>query len=230
MERKYSTEPPTTSTVLTLGRDEDGREEGASINNIPNYYKNEYEFQFRLCSSFENPPFKHTCYLDKKREGYEVKTFSMEGTKRRIDIYMITNKKWQYHDFFPVIGIEVKLSKDMSHAVVNAFDQVKIYSEELPNANYFINYKQVPSPNIYLIVTPDSYYNGFIYQWNLPKTIPYTDKKIKDIESAWIGITETYQRLLMKHGAAVLRQNFFITNKWGNDSEKKWERKFELWM
>jgi len=88
MERKYSTEPPTTSTVLTLGRDEDGREEGASINNIPNYYKNEYEFQYRLCSIFENPPFKHTCYLDKKREGYEVKT--VEDTLGVGDIYVTT--------------------------------------------------------------------------------------------------------------------------------------------
>ncbi len=229
MMEKITAEAPTTSTVLTFGRDENGREEEAPINNIPPNYDNEYEFQYRLYTIFENAPYKHTCYLDKKRDGYDVKTFSMKGTKKRIDIYMMTNKKWPYHEIFPIIGIEVKLAKDMGHAVIDAFEQVKIYSEELNNATYLINYKPVQKPAIYLIVTQDSFYFGDIYQWKPPAKIPYTEKEIRDYESGWIMLTKVYQNMLMNHGAAILRQGFFITNKWGENGEKKWEKRFNLW-
>lgn len=190
-------------------------------------YKNEYEFQYRLYTIFENAPYKHTCYLDKKREGFDVKTFSMEGTRKRIDIYMMTNRKWPYHEIFPVIGIEVKLAKKLGQ-MIDAFDQVKMYSEELPKATYLIDYKPVQKPKIYLIVTPDSFYYGDIYQWKPPKNLPYRGKEIKNYESGWIVGTEWYERFLWGHGATILRQGFFITNDWGENGDKKWEKRFDL--
>jgi len=199
-----------------------------------NLLDDEHSFQLKLCSILENEPFNHTAYIDRIKTGYyntgyDPKRFSMKGTRSRIDIYLQTNSQWPHHQTFPNIGIEVKLAKNMGQAVVDAFDQVKKYSEELPCASYFIDGQEVPAPVIYLIVTPDSFYEGYLYKWCPPVTIPYTNKQVKDLESGWIFLTEVYNRLLMKHGAAILREKYFITNNWGLDGNKKWEQRFDLW-
>ncbi len=197
-------------------------------------FDSEYSFQLRLCSILENEPFNHTAYVDRIRtgireSGYAPKRFNMQGTRKRIDIYLQTIAAWPHHDIFPAIGIEVKMARKMGQAVIEAFDQVKIYSEELPHATYFIDNKQVLTPSIYLVVTTDSFFDGYLYRWRPPAKIPYTDKHISDLESGWIFLTELYNRLLMKHGAAILREKYFITNQWGENGTKKWEQRFNLW-
>ena len=197
-------------------------------------FDSEYSFQLRLCSILENEPFNHTAYVDRIRtgiqeSGYAPKRFNMQGTRKRMDIYLQTSAAWPHHDVFPAIGIEVKMARKMGQAVIEAFDQVKIYSEELPHATYFIDNKQVLTPSIYLVVTTDSFFDGYLYRWRPPAKIPYTDKHISDLESGWIFLTELYNRLLMKHGAAILREKYFITNQWGENGTKKWEQRFNLW-
>lgn len=197
-------------------------------------FDSEYSFQLRLCSILENEPFNHTAYVDRIRtgiqeSGYAPKRFNMQGTRKRIDIYLQTSAAWPHHDIFPAIGIEVKMARKMGQAVIEAFDQVKIYSEELPHAIYFIDNKQVLTPSIYLVVTTDSFFDGYLYRWRPPTKIPYTDKHISDLESGWIFLTELYNKLLMKHGAAILREKYFITNQWGENGTKKWEQRFNLW-
>jgi len=199
-----------------------------------NTLDDEHSFQLKLCAVMEAEPFNHTAYIDRIKKGYyntgyDPKRFGMRGARSRVDIYLQTSPEWPHHEIFPNIGIEVKLNKNMGQAVVDAFDQVKKYSEELPQAEYILNDTPVPAPSIYLIVTPDSFYDGHIYKWQPPASIPYTDKQISDYESGWVTITEVYNRLLMKHGAAVLREKYFITNKWGENGSKKWEQRFNLW-
>ncbi len=196
--------------------------------------EDEYSFQLKICSILENEPFNHTAYIDRIKKGfhdsgYVPKRFNMEGTLSRIDIYLKTNPDWPHHNIFPSIGIEVKMAKKMGQAVVDAFDQVKKYSGELSHAIYLIDGEVVASPSIYLITTSDSFYDGYLYRWRPPAKIPYTDKRISDLESGWIFLTELYNRLLMKHGAAVLREKYFITNQWGAEGTKKYEQRFNLW-
>jgi hypothetical protein len=198
-------------------------------------FKDEYDFQMKLCSIFENEPYNHTVYVDRIKQGYgdygyELKQFGMRGTRCRIDVYMRTSPEWEHHELFPVIGIELKASRSLGKSVVEAFGQVKKYSEELPHATYTINGQTVPTPNIYLLATPESFYEGHIYKWPFPSAIPYTEaKRVENPESGWIGITEFCNKLLMKHGAAVLREKYFITNKIGKNGEKGHEMRFNLW-
>ena len=125
-----------------------------------------------------------------------------------------------------MLGVEIKLPQSIGYTITDLYDQVKKYSTDLNEATYLINGEVAPHPSLYLVVTPESFYEGHLYKWSPPNNLP---KPIDHKQSGWVAITEVYDRLLQKHNAAILREKYFISNKWGPSGEKKWERRFELW-
>lgn len=170
---------------------------------IENGYESEIQFRERLAIILSREPYNHDVYF---HEGKYDKKFSMKNSKGYVDLYMITNKEWPHHGKFPVIGVETKLAKGMGW-LIDAVYQVERYKDDLKTAEYYIGGKQVGIPEIFLIATDDSVYTGNVYCWVYPK-LRNEDQK----EGCWVGITDIFDRVLYRVGAAVLRKNMFQTN------------------
>lgn len=145
--------------------------------------------------------------------------FSVHGGKGWVDLYVQTNPDWEHHDKFPVLGVETKLAKSIGW-LVEAIGQVGKYNSDLKTATYTIQGKVVSTPTLFLVVTPDSWEDGWLYKWLPPELQPFKPEMKKQAEDmqwgCWFGLTTLYERLLMKNGATLLRRSGFFTNMHGN--------------
>lgn len=174
----------------------------------------ELEFQRNVAEVLSNPPYCHKVYFHESPN-----QFSIHGAKGYIDLYVETNPAWPYHDKFPVLGIETKVATSLGW-LVDAISQVGKYKDDLARATYTIRGKKVPPPTIFLVVTPESWEEGFLYKWMPPELQPLRGSSEETVKSAqwgcWFGLTFLYERLLMKNGAALIRRGCFYTNMKGN--------------
>lgn len=174
----------------------------------------EIEFRKKIASILSNPPYSHKVYFHEAPN-----EFSIHGAKGWVDLYCETNPNWLYHNKFPVIGIETKIAVSMGW-LIDAISQVGKYSNDLANAIYTVQGKKAPPPKLFLVVTPESWEEGFLYKWIPPELRPY-DPGQEETAAAmqwgcWFGLTALYERLLMKNGATLLRRGSFFTNMQGN--------------
>jgi hypothetical protein len=163
------------------------------------------------------PPYNHIVYQHEN-----PCEFSIHNAKGWVDLYVQTNPEWEHHKKFPILGIETKIARNMGW-LIDAIEQVDKYSTDLKNARYEIEGKQVPAPTIFLVVTPESWEEGFIYKWYPPEfqntfSLDPLLKKYQEGQyfGSWFTMTFFYERLLMKHGASIIRRGSFFTNMFGN--------------
>lgn len=178
--------------------------------------KQEFEFKRKLAEQLAKPPYSHRVYSHENPN-----EFSIHGAKGYVDLYVETNPDWPHHDDFPVLGIETKVARSMGW-LIEAIEQVHKYNTDLRNAIYTIKGKRVPAPNIFLVATPESWGEGYLYKWMPPELQAFSsdmeDKVTKAARwGAWHSLTFLYERLLMKHGASILRPGMFFTNMHGNN-------------
>jgi hypothetical protein len=143
-----------------------------------------------------------------------VRQFSVRHGKGYMDLYVFTPKHLSWYRRFPVLGIEVKRSKDLQW-VRAAKAQVERYASDA-SATYWIAGKQVPRPSLYLVVTQDSWNHGVVYRWSQPLEAPLPFRQSTDYQiGCWQMLADQYDRALMP-AAAVLRgppdQPHFWTN------------------
>jgi hypothetical protein len=119
------------------------------------------------------------------------------------------------------VTLKGKVARSMGW-LIDAIEQVNKYTIDLKNAKYEIQGKEVPAPTIFLVVTPESWSNGHLYEWTPPE-FQYTGNdslltKYQEGEyfGSWFTMTFLYERLLMKHGATLIRKQSFFTNMLGN--------------
>jgi len=171
----------------------------------------EVSFRQQLAKELSKPPFNHKVYFHEAPN-----EFSIHGARGWVDLYVETNQEWEHHDKFPVIGIETKIAKSMGW-LIDAIEQVDKYNGDLKTAKYTIQGKEIRVPELFLVVTPDSWQDGFIYEWT-PAELQGQGEKAEAMRwGSWFSLTILYERLLMKHGATVLRkEGVFYTNLHGN--------------
>jgi len=178
---------------------------------------NEIIFRRKIAKTLSEPPYSHKVYFHENPN-----EFNIRGAKGWVDLYVQTNPGWLHHNLFPVLGIETKIAKKMNW-LVEAVEQVGRYSSNLANAKYEIAGKQVPPPTIFLVVTPESWSEGFLYKWTPPELACYSDDKLHKMWSdaahygCWFALTTLYERLLMKNGATLIRMGSFFTNMFGRN-------------
>jgi len=166
-------------------------------------YENEVSFRERLALVLSREPYNHDVFF---HEGDYDKKFNMKNSKGYVDLYVATNTQWPHHNKFQVIGVETKLAKNTGW-LIDAMYQVKRYKRDLKNAEYLIDGKKVPSPDLFLIATDDSFSTGNVYCWKNPR-LRNEDQKY----GGWVCVTELFDRMLYRVGAAVLRKKMFKTN------------------
>lgn len=171
----------------------------------------EVQFRKNLATCLSEPPYNHKVYFHENPN-----EFSIHGAKGYVDLYVETNPTWPHHDKFPVLGIETKICTSMGW-LIEAIEQVNKYTDDLSKAIYTIKGKRVTPPYIFLVVTPESWEEGFLYKWMPPELQPLSSKQ--DVVGmqwgCWFGLTSLYERLLLKHGAALIRRGNFYTNMHG---------------
>ncbi len=160
-------------------------------------------FRERLAKILSRMPYGHEVYF---HEGSYSKKFNMKNSNGYVDLYVKTNPLWEYHCKFPAIAIETKIAKRTGW-LIDAMYQVERYDEDLRDAEYYIAGKRVIPPELFLVCTNDSFESGYLYCWNLP-TLQNGEQR----EGGWICVTELFDRLLYRVGAAVLRKGIFYTN------------------
>lgn len=88
------------------------------------------------------------------------------------------------------------------------------------NRGYGVCKHSNSSRYLHLVVTPESWEEGFLYKWLPPELRPYRPGQEQTASAmqwgCWFGLTMLYERLLMKHGAALIRRGSFFTNMKGN--------------
>jgi len=163
----------------------------------------EIEFRENLVNILSNPPFNHDLYY---HEGNYPNKFSISNSEGYIDLLMLTNPTWIHHPKFPIIGIETKVTRKLGW-LIDTTGQLDKYYEDLLNAEYYIDRRQVKSPNLFLVATDDLIYNGYFYCWNEPRVVANNE----DYKTGWwTGLTEFYDRVLWKRQAALLRKDSFL--------------------
>jgi hypothetical protein len=176
----------------------------------------EEEFRIRLASLVES--WGHYVAF---HEGEHRHKFSVHyppnhgGTKGFVDLYVRTTPAWRHARDFPVIGVETKIP-DIG-VLIRGMSQVSRYRADQA-ARYEINGRTVPAPTIYLVATPESVEEGEVYAWQAPaEVIPLAVHQAPLVHEAAnrasrSTITFLYNRLLWRHGAAILQGRRFRTN------------------
>ena len=155
----------------------------------------ERDFRDRLCLVLASEPYRHKCTP-------EVSYVTGVGERGRLDILVETNPLWQHRDKFPVVGLELKVPRHLGD-LVDAIEQVGRYDTAIKNATYRKNGEPYPAPSIILVATPDSWNLGHVYPWRHPS---FEHQGIEQLQALWVGVTDLYERVLMKHGASILRR------------------------
>lgn len=183
---------------------------------IDGYGDDEVAFRARLASLIES--WGHYVAF---HEGDHPRKFSVRypsghtAPRGFVDLYVRTTPAWPHAKSFPVIGIETKIP-DLG-SLIRGMSQVSRYGEDRA-ARYEIGGRAVPSPTIYLVATPESVEEGEIYCWHAPaEVIPLAVHDTPEIyraanRASRTTITFIYNRLLWRHGAAILQGRRFRTN------------------
>lgn len=176
----------------------------------------EIQFRRQLAEALSQPPYNHKVFFHENPN-----EFSVHGARGWVDLYIQTNPKWRYHHLFPAIGIETKVAKGLGW-LIDAIEQVGKYDTDLKQAIYTINGKRVPTPSLFMVATPESWAEGHLYRW-MPPEFQSTSPTLETPEveamryGSWFTLTFVFERLLMRHGATVLRrEGVFYTNRNGN--------------
>lgn len=162
----------------------------------------ELTWRARIASILEAEPYNHEVYF---HEGAHDRKFSVSKSAGFVDLYVRTSPDWPFHDKWPVLGVETKMPRRLGW-MLDAIAQVQRYSQAR-EAIYRIDGRQVPVPSIFLISTPDGWSTGDVYVWNHPRLLTP-----EHVAGGAIAVTELYDRLLWRAGAAVLRDRHFLTN------------------
>lgn len=192
-------------------------------------YENEASFKLRLYNILSREPYRHNLFAHDRLDG-SVRQFNISGSRGYVDLYMLTNPRWQWHDLFKAIGIEVKLGRDMGW-LVDAIYQVKGYWDERRKATYKRNGRPLPAPDLFLLCTNTSFHEGELYHWHAGTDFS-TGGRFRNADErlgGWKAITDFCDRILMKEGAAILRQGFFYSNLWHGHAKGP-IRRFELYQ
>lgn len=183
--------------------------------------RDEEKFRDRLADWLRKEPYAHQCTTEvtyKFPSGVEV-----DGHKGgRVDIYVRTNPQWPHHAIFPVIAIECKLEVSLGW-LIKAQEQVRRYHEARQISAYKRKGVAYEPPSIFLVCTPASWHEGWLYKWNEPSIARLGELAL---QGAWTSSTMLYERFAMRHGATVLRLNGdergFFTNQGGNHGAIHW--------
>lgn len=151
------------------------------------------------------------------------------GGVGRIDLLVVPPRKWLHAERIPAIGIEAKRNRDAGTHMTEFFE--KLREKYVPATQWFSDRKRrwsvLPRPGVILYATPLSVALGRgVYAWNDEATrawiraaVAKLDAPGKDpaIEAAAelgmiAGIGFVFERILWKHGAAVLRGDGFLSN------------------
>jgi len=163
----------------------------------------EEKFKEYLARILSNPPFNHDIYF---HEGKHRNKFTISNSSGYIDLLMRTNPIWRYHSKFPIVGIEIKIAQKLGRLIEN-IGQIDKYYGDLSKAKYYINKQRIDAPKLFLVATDDLFYDGYFYCWNEPRV----RNKSEDFKIGWwAGLTEFYDRVLWKRGAALLRKDYFL--------------------
>lgn len=128
----------------------------------------EKDFRLKLSLDLEER-FNWEIYHHEKYKSYSdlekrIKKFNMKNAKGYPDLYCLTDI-----EEFPIIAIETKVSEGLG-IFTKALDQLEKYVND-EKAVYLIDNEEVEKPEIFLIASPDSYYNGYLYVWSEKEVI-----------------------------------------------------------
>jgi len=176
--------------------------------------EDELTFRIRLASILEREPYGHEVYF---HEGEHDRKFSVSREAGFVDLYVRTNPSWPFHQQWPTLGIETKIPHRLGW-MIDAIGQVRRYSQA-QSARYRIDGEDVAPPSLFLVATPESWESGDVYVWQHPRLVTP-----EHVAGGAIAVTELYDRLLWRAGAAVLRNKYFLSNAEGGPA-----RMYELW-
>lgn len=168
-------------------------------------FHNERFFRAYLADLLTAGKYRHSVY---HHEDYEPK-FTMSNAKGYPDLFVKTDTDWPHHEKIKTIAIELKRATSLGW-LIKAVDQVKKYSGDWIHAEYKINNIAMGTPDLFLVATPESIFEGNIYTWCHP-ALENTVRAIGQQyeyqvrNSTYTMLTELYERLLWKHGASVLK-------------------------
>lgn|GEM_PF-4298911 len=123
-----------------------------------------------------------------------------DGPRGFVDLYCRPPQYLDWHVRFPVVGIEIKLARNLRW-LRQGVRQVVAYVEGRRRASYRIAGEPVPAPTLFLLCTQDSWNTGHLYEWPRPEFRTWTPGEV----CRWLcGMTDAWVRFLDPDMAILL--------------------------
>lgn len=167
-------------------------------------FRTEAEFHLHLARLLESKfPFCRVWL----HEGRWPRKFHVRGVRSYPDLYVMTDRSWKYHLDYPSFAVEAKLPQ--LGWLIESLEQVQRYDDLRTVARYDAGPKPLPAPRMVLLATPESIGEGILYDWEAPPEVvdmTYDEfSRAAARDGAVRGLTYTFERLLWRHGGALLK-------------------------